>query len=213
MKLSKRLDAIASLVSTNSIIDIGCDHAYLDIYLASKNIKCVGTDISGKVLKQALINVKNYKLENKIQLILSDGLSNVELKNEDTIIIAGMGTSTILEILKNYNKTNDIIISSNNELCKLRSNIVKKGYHIFDEKVIFEKNHCYVIIKFRTGIKKYTKIDYLLGPVSKKNKEYLKFLLNKNHEILQNIPKKYILKRIYLIRLSKTIEKLIKKIN
>ena len=31
--LSKRLKAIASLVDGENVIDIGCDHAFLDIYL------------------------------------------------------------------------------------------------------------------------------------------------------------------------------------
>ena len=37
--LSKRLEAIASLITTDSIIDVGCDHGYLDIYLTKKGIK------------------------------------------------------------------------------------------------------------------------------------------------------------------------------
>ena len=39
IKISKRLEAISSLVPINSnIIDIGCDHALLDIYLYQKKI-------------------------------------------------------------------------------------------------------------------------------------------------------------------------------
>ena len=38
IKLSKRLEAISSLITKNSnIIDIGCDHGLLDIYLCEKN--------------------------------------------------------------------------------------------------------------------------------------------------------------------------------
>ena len=33
MKLSKRLEVIANLVDTKRVIDVGCDHGYLDIYL------------------------------------------------------------------------------------------------------------------------------------------------------------------------------------
>ena len=39
IKISKRLEAISSLVPVNSnIIDIGCDHALLDIYLIQNKI-------------------------------------------------------------------------------------------------------------------------------------------------------------------------------
>ena len=34
--LSKRLETVASLITTDSIIDVGCDHGYLDIYLTKK---------------------------------------------------------------------------------------------------------------------------------------------------------------------------------
>ena len=48
IKLSKRLEAISSLVPNNSkIIDIGCDHGLLDIYLYQKKIsnKIIAADI------------------------------------------------------------------------------------------------------------------------------------------------------------------------
>ena len=39
IKLSKRLDAISSLVPINSkVVDIGCDHGLLDIYLYQNKI-------------------------------------------------------------------------------------------------------------------------------------------------------------------------------
>ena len=44
IKLSKRLQTIANYIEDgNKIIDIGCDHAYLSIYLAlnKKNIKVI----------------------------------------------------------------------------------------------------------------------------------------------------------------------------
>ena len=42
MKISKRLKAISDFITDNSnVIDVGCDHALLDIYLFNnkKNIK------------------------------------------------------------------------------------------------------------------------------------------------------------------------------
>ena len=44
IKLSKRLEVVASFIQDNSkIIDIGCDHGLLSIYLAGiyKNIKII----------------------------------------------------------------------------------------------------------------------------------------------------------------------------
>ena len=49
IKLSKRLKKIADYVSDNSsLVDIGCDHGLLDIYLVQNknNIKVVASDIN-----------------------------------------------------------------------------------------------------------------------------------------------------------------------
>ena len=66
IKISKRLEAISSLLPINSnIIDIGCDHALLDIYIFQNNIanKIIASDINPNALKNANANIKKYKLE------------------------------------------------------------------------------------------------------------------------------------------------------
>ena len=80
MKLSKRLLTIADLIDTKNVIDVGCDHALLDIYLTEKQLNCRGTDISSKVLENAKNNVKKYNLEKKIPLILTNGLENIKIR-------------------------------------------------------------------------------------------------------------------------------------
>ena len=60
MNITKRLEAIASLISNNSnVIDVGCDHAYLDIYLTlnRENIFCLACDIN----KNAPIDIFIHK--------------------------------------------------------------------------------------------------------------------------------------------------------
>ena len=210
MKLSKRLLTIADLIDTKNVIDVGCDHALLDIYLTQeKQLNCRGTDISSKVLENAKNNVKKYNLEKKIPLILTNGLENIKIKKDDTIIIAGMGASTILEILNNYKNNNQLIISSNNEIERIRKEITKKNYFIKEEKVVFEKKHCDVIIKFKKGNKKYTKWDYLLGPKTKKEKKYLEFLYQKYDKISKKLPNKYIFKKFKLFIIKTKIKKIL----
>ena len=64
MKLPKRLNAIASLIEKDTnVIDVGCDHALLDIYLTLQNKnKCIATDINENALNIAKKNIKNYKI-------------------------------------------------------------------------------------------------------------------------------------------------------
>ena len=65
MKISKRLRVISEFIPDNSFfLDIGCDHALLDIYTIQnkKNTKAIASDINEGPLKSAKENIKKYKL-------------------------------------------------------------------------------------------------------------------------------------------------------
>ena len=200
--MNSKLEAIASLVTTESVIDVGCDHGYLDIYLTKKGIKCLATDISSNAIKSAINNFKKNNLN--IDYIVTDGLNNIDIKNTDTIIIAGMGTDTIIKIL-NKNITNDLIISSNNHLERLRRYIVSIGYYIDKEIFIIDNNKPYVIIKFKYGFKDYSDYDYILGTL--KDKLYLDYMKDKISNILNKIPNRYKDKITYYKDLIKEIDR------
>ena len=193
--ISKRLNVIASLVDSNRIIDIGCDHALLDIYLTNKGINCVAIDNKETVLDKARENIKKNNLLDKIKIICSNGLENYNVLGNENVIIAGMGTNTILNILQNkkFNKINTLIIQSNNNLYELRKKICKLGYYIDKEIVIFDKKY-YNIIRFKRGFKKYSYFDYYFGLDI--NYEYKKYINNKIYKTYKNIPFKNIVKKI-----------------
>ncbi len=205
MNLSKRLQAVATLVDINSkVIDVGCDHAYLDIYLTQNNGNtCVASDINEKALAKAKENIKKYKLSKKIKTVLTDGLTNIDIEDTDNIVVCGMGTHTILDILKTNKLSNTLIISSNNDIELLRKEVVKLGYYIDSEIFLFDRKKPYIIIKFLKGIKKYNKYDYILGPILKNNLEYKHYLNKKYKKILEIIPKNKILLRLKYKRILK----------
>lgn len=198
MNLSKRLQAVATLVDIGvKVIDVGCDHAYLDIYLTLNNEnKCVATDINKNALDMAKKNIKKYNLIDKIETKLTNGLTDIDVNEDDNIVISGMGTYTILEILKTNKLSNTLIISSNNNIDILRQEVVNLGYYIDSEIFIIDKNKPYVIIKFIKGIKKYNKLDILFGPILRKNTDYKKYIIKKNKNILNNISKRKIFLRL-----------------
>ena len=199
INISKRLKTIASLVDNNSkIIDIGCDHGLLDIYLLQKldNIKIIASDINKNALNSAISNIKKYNVKN-IETRLGNGLEIIKKDEIDTIIISGMGTYTIIDILNNsidkLDNVNNIIIQSNNNNDKLREYVVNIGYYIDDELLVEDNNIIYTIVKFKKGRKKYTKKELFLGPILLEKKDDLFYKLceiNKNKllNILNNIP-------------------------
>jgi len=202
IKLSKRLKSIANYIEDNSnIVDIGCDHALLDIYLAQskKSINIIASDINKNALNNAKKNIKKENLEHKIKTILSNGLENIDTINLDTIIISGMGTHTIVGILYNNLKKlktiKTIIIQSNNDLDFLRYKLSKIGYIINSETLIEDAGIIYTVIKFKKGFKIYTKKELYLGPIlikenSKLFKKKNNLELSKLEKIYPLIPKK-----------------------
>ena len=180
IKLSKRLEVVASYINDSvKLVDIGCDHGLVDIYLAKnrKNITIIASDINENALNNAISNIKKYKLENIINYRISNGLDNILKEEIDTIVISGMGAHTIVGILyKNMKKlehVKDIIIQSNNNIDFLRYKVTKLGYYIKDEKLVKDADIIYTVICFTKGRKYYSKKKLYFGPVLLNNKDDL----------------------------------------
>ena len=208
IKISKRLEAISSLIPVNSnVIDVGCDHALLDIYLYQNKIssKIIASDINKNALNNAIENIKKCHLEKYIETRLGEGLDTLTNEdNIDTIIISGMGTNTIIDILKSNQKKlaniKNIIIQSNTQVPILRKELTKLNYKIDNEIIIIDNKKTYIIIKFIKGYQKYTKKELYFGPILIKNnsklfQEYTKKELTKLKLFLKMIPNNRSLER------------------
>lgn len=194
MKISKRLKSLAGLITIDDkVADIGCDHALLDIYMLKNKItnKVLIGDVSENALENGINNVKKYHLENKITAKCGNGL-DVITDEIDTVIISGMGASTIIKILSS-NKLKQIkklIIQSNNDYFLLRKFLTNNGFYISHEAVIYDNGKYYINMMFLRGFKKYSKKELIYGPIlMQSNKEYFNFLLKKQTGILENVPK------------------------
>ena len=209
MKLSKRLNCIADMIKEGSrVIDVGCDHGLLSIYLdIEKKCNCLACDINDKALNSARLNKDKYK--SNIEIKLTDGINGIDINNDDYIVIAGMGTTTIKHILDNKKLSNNIIISSNNQIYELREYVCKLGYKIIEEKFIEENQKQYVIIKFVKGKNKYSNIDLKYGPILRNNLIYLTYELNKLFDIKEKIKDSNFTTKLKNKNEIKKIEKLI----
>lgn len=199
MRISNRLKLIASFVDDNSsVIDVGCDHALLDIFLAQTkpNIKIIASDVNKGPLEGARKNIELYNLEDKIEIKLGDGIRTIN-KETDTIIISGLGGETIIDILKeDINKLKNIktmILSPHSDTYQVRKEITSLGFKIANEILTYDQNKPYIIIKFIKGQETYTDNELFFGPILLKNKteyfyKYYEELNNKNKKVLETIP-------------------------
>lgn len=212
---SKRLRAIASLIKRDDqVLDIGCDHGYLGIYLKENNLckEIYLSDINQNALNNALNNLKKRNL--KIDCFISNGLKNIDTKNINTVVMSGMGTQTILNILEEKEKLKTIdklIIQSNNNLDILRKGVNKKGYYLQEEITIFEKDIWYVISLFTKEKKKRTNKELTYGLVKRDKIEYFKYRIQEIDIILKKIPKKHFLLKYKLKKQKSDLTKLLKK--
>ena len=193
--ISDRIKTIASFIDKEDIVvDIGCDHGYLCVYLKENNLckKVIASDIKESALNMAKENFQKRNL--KINTYISDGFKEIK-EDYNTAVIAGMGTTTILNILANDKKPPKLIIASNNELAKLRLNLNKIGYKIEEEKAIYDHGHYYVIMLCYKGKQTLNKKEQLFG--LSKNKEYYNYLRNKNKELIKKVPLKKKLELYY----------------
>ena len=206
MKINNRLKMIGDLVQANSFcLDVGCDHALLDIYLVKRNdgIKAIASDIKEGPLDQAKKNIKRERLEKEIEVRLGDGLSTYS-DEVDTVIISGMGGRNIIGICKNnlkiFKQVDTYIISPNNYQEDVKRFFCKNGYYIFNEELVKDSNFIYQIIIFKKGKKRYSRKDYFFGPVllEKKGKlfeEYFTRELKSREILISLLPKSFRLKK------------------
>lgn len=205
MKLSKRLSAIYDLVDANtSLADIGSDHGKLAIELGKDKcdiVFCNDNKIGPfNILKN---NVLESRLKN-VEVSLSSGISALP-DDIDTVVIAGMGGDLIVEILLNdkekLKNIKTLILAPNTNEKEVRKEVVKLGYYIEKEVIVYEK-HYYEIIKFQKGNKIYDDLDYEFGPILRRKKDEI--FLRKYQEELDD------LKRLLLNNLPIEKEKEIK---
>ena len=194
-----RIETLASLVDKDAyVLDIGTDHAYLPIYLYEKNItkRIVGSDISKNALEYAKINLIKHDLENKIKLIVSDGFKNIN-ETFDVAIISGVGTETIKKILDYKNLPNKLIISSHKNVLELRKYMQSIGYKIIDEKIVYENEKYYDLIKYEKGYDNLDEYSLLVGLSN--NLEYINYLKDKYKMIYDKSHDKKYLEYINII--------------
>lgn len=205
MKISKRLIKISEYIDKDSIVfDVGSDHALLPCYLIENNLVrhvYAGDNKKGPLAK-ASENISKYGLSKSITTILSSGLNMVS-DDVDTVVIAGMGAYTALDILTraNLSQFKKIIVQVNKDLSLIRKFISDNHYHIIDETVIYD-DFFYEVIVFNTEFGESLNLDEInYGPVLLAKKDldfiaYLKFQLTKLKEIVKINPSEALILKI-----------------
>ena len=96
-------------------------------------------------------NLIRYHVNDKITPLFSDGIKDIT-RDVGTIVIAGMGGQTIVNILKAHPEklvsVQTIVIDAHTAVPVARKEICQMGFAIADEQIVKEDDIFYEIIKF-----------------------------------------------------------------
>lgn len=165
LNLGTRLKTVAEYVRKGSrVCDIGTDHAFLPAYLVMNNIaeKALACDLRKGPLFNAEKTVKQYHLEDKIELRLSDGFDKINPDEADDFLLCGMGGTLMTGLLQKAewlkNKKYRLILQPQSHCEEVRNYLIRNGFEIINEAACSEANKYYnlIVAEYTGAAKEYS---------------------------------------------------------
>lgn len=199
MELSRRLNAVASLVTEGaSVADIGTDHGYIPIYLLEHGISghVIAMDINKGPLERAEYHIRESGFAERIETRLSDGFAALDENEAETVIMAGMGGGLVIRILEGYPLVTDsireFILQPQSEIAKVRKYLYENDFTVVREDMVEEDGKYYPMMKAVHGMSEaYTETEFRYGKLLLKNRHpVLRVFLEKEKKIKSQILQK-----------------------
>lgn len=198
MELSKRLQAVADMVTEEVVADLGTDHGYIPIYLiqSDKCKKVFAMDINEGPYKKAKLHIAGYGLSNQITTRLSDGMKALNPGEATSIIIAGMGGGLVIKILNQdrrlWDEINEFILQPQSEIHKVRQFLQENNLKIIEENMVYEDGKYYPMMRVVKGKEEiYSECELLYGrQLILNNNPILKAFIDKELLVKEGILKK-----------------------
>ncbi|MCG3418682.1 tRNA (adenine(22)-N(1))-methyltransferase [Oceanobacillus jordanicus] len=153
INLSERLKKVASLLPKEAFFaDIGSDHAYLPCYvcLQDHSSQAIAGEVNVGPYESAVKTVKQFNMNDRIEVRLGNGLAVLEKEEVDQLVIAGMGGSLIRSILEDgrdkLDSVKQIIAQPNIDARSVRKWFLDNDYIIENEGILEENGHIYEIL-------------------------------------------------------------------
>ncbi len=157
MKLGNRLEYVANMVGhVSTMADIGADHAKVPIHLISqgKVQRAIVVEVTDGPFTSASQAVRHAGLEDRISVVLGNGLHPIQPGEVDTFVIAGMGGATIWDIVTSEHAQNILAASPNALVLQplslvglLRYGAPQLGYEIQSDQRVEENGIIYECLR------------------------------------------------------------------
>ena len=158
VQLRPRLQAAADMIqAANHAADIGCDHGRLSVALLQQERAqhVTASDISDPSLEKARLLAQKCGLSERMDTVVSDGISHLSIGDADAMIIAGMGGELIARILGAApdvaHSANTIVMQPMRGVEELRHFLRENRFCITDERLVLDAGRIYQIIAVTPG--------------------------------------------------------------
>ena len=157
LQLQPRLRLLADMVPQGArLADIGTDHGYLPVWLMQQGriASAIAADIGPEPLAHARRTAEEYGTA--LDLRLCDGLRGIAAHEADTVVMAGMGGETIIHILTDSPWPRDsgctLLLQPQTKVELLRLWLSRNGYACENERLVWDKNYLYPVLRVNGGI-------------------------------------------------------------
>ncbi len=154
IKLSKRLQAVADLVTEGSrVCDVGTDHGYIPIYLVGvhKIPSALAMDVNEGPLLRAKEHIAAQNMTDAVSTRRSDGLKALMPDEVDSVVIAGMGGGLMIRILEEGAEklatVRELILQPQSDIALVRKYIRTHGFAIVAQDMVYEDGKYYVMFR------------------------------------------------------------------
>ncbi|MBO4637401.1 MAG: SAM-dependent methyltransferase [Clostridiales bacterium] len=159
--LEKRLSDVFALAQKGSsrrsrIIDVGSDHGHLAAYAVKYGgfFSCICTDIHEAPARRSEEFLSQNGLSSVSSVYCTNGLTGIDLLENDTIVMAGLGGNNIMDIMNevlprtssNILPTVRFVFQPQKTIEGLREYLCSHGFAIEDESISMERGIYYPII-------------------------------------------------------------------
>ena len=157
MALTPRLRLAAQLCGkVNTVIDVGCDHAYLCAHLVQQGVQhAYASDIRPGPLEAAKETIRLAGLQDRITPVLCPGLEAFGPEQAEAVVICGMGGETIAAILEAAPWTaagkHKLVLQPMTQAPRLRKWLREHGYRIRQERLAKEGKRLYCLLEVWGG--------------------------------------------------------------
>lgn len=156
IELSKRMQSVADMIQPcDAVGDIGCDHAFVSIYLIEQHRtkRVSASDVRRGPIAIAKRNIEAMNLSDQIEIRMGDGLDTIVPGEVNAVVLAGMGGMLMIDILERgeevVTRCDQLVLQPQSDIEKVRRYLAEKGYHLADEQMLIDAGKYYNLLDVR----------------------------------------------------------------